>query len=136
MSRILKTPKADFEYHDEGLLVITLAEDCELSLDDIREQREIAFSFHQGKPHVVLAIAGQRTSATEEARKYASMNVPEGRLAEAILIRSLPVRLLGNFYLKFHKPNVPTKMFESRENAMIWLRGKLNATGKKSLAKS
>lgn len=133
MSQRLETPNADYEYNN-GLLIITLVDDSELSVDDIRMQRETAFSFHKGEPHVVLAIAGQRTTASEEARKFASTHIPKGRIAEAVLIRSLSVRILANFYLKFHKPDVPTRMFDRRENAMTWLKGKLEEARKKMKA--
>jgi Asp/Glu/hydantoin racemase len=112
---------AAMEYDGKGILVVTIKDDVELSLQDIIEHREIAARLTQGKPHCVLAIAGQRTQATSEARQYAASNVPIGRVAEAVIIGSLPVRLLGNFYLQFHKPGVPTKMFDDRNEAMKWL---------------
>jgi|ERR1035437_3299618 hypothetical protein len=123
----IETPQAIFEYDGNGLLIVTLTDDIELDLEDIKKQREIAYTFHKGKPNVVLAIAGQRTTATEDARKYASSNVPEGRVAEAIIIKSLSVRLMGNFYLNFHKPNFPTKIFSNKEEALVWLKEKLDA---------
>ena len=98
-----------------------------MTKDDIIAHRRIAHEFTNGRPHGVLAIAGERTNATEEARRYAAANVPEGRIAEAIIIGSLPVRIMGNFYLKFHKPEVPTRMFDDREEALKWLRARLSA---------
>ena len=103
-------------------------DDLELTLDDILAHRQIAHELTQGRPHVVLAIAGERMQATEEARRYAANTVPEGRVAEAIIIGSLPVRIMGNFYLKFHKPEVPTRMFDKREEALKWLRAQLSAS--------
>lgn len=119
-------PTARFVYNGEGILVVTIKDDIELTEQDIKDHREIARRIVGTEPHCVLAIAGERTQATEEARVYAATHVPEGRVAEAVIIRSLPVRILGNFYLKFHKPNVPTRMFEDYEDAMNWLRAQLN----------
>lgn len=130
MQRRIESPKAIYEYDGKGLLIVTLTDDLELDLEDIKEQRAVALSLHKGQPHVVLAIAGARTSATEAARKYASSNIPQGRVAEAVIIKSLSVRLLGNFYLKFHKPGVPTKMFTDREEAIKWLKWKLEEATK------
>ncbi len=126
----IETPQGIFEYDGNGLLIVTLADDFELNLEDVKKQREIAYSFHKGKPNVVLAVTGLRTTATEKARKYASSNIPEGRIAEALVIKSLSVRLMGNFYLNFHKPAVPTKMFGNKEEALIWLKEKLAAKNK------
>ena len=40
----------------------------------------------------------------------------------AVVIRSLGQRLLANFYVKFHKPIVSTKIFESYDYALKWLK--------------
>jgi len=115
MVKRIETPKALIEFDGINLIVVTLTDDTELSLEDIKEQRAIALQLHHGKPHVVLAIAGQRTNANEEARKYAASNIPSGRVAEAVIIRSLSVPLLGNFYLNFHKPGVPIYIFTQKK---------------------
>jgi hypothetical protein len=119
-------PSATFTY-DGSIIIVTIKDDVELTLEDIIVHRRIAHELTDGRPHAVLAIAGERTQATEEARRYAAGNVPEGRVAEAIIIGSLPVRIMGNFYLKFHKPEVPTRMFDDQEEALKWLRARLSS---------
>ena len=121
---------ARFDYDGNGILVVTINDDLELSLQDIIEHREIAARMVENKPHCVLAIAGERTQATSEAREFAASNVPVGRIAEAVVIKSLTVRILGNFYLQFHKPGVPTKMFDDRYEAMQWLKMQLAMASK------
>lgn len=128
-SKIVRLNKAVISYNGKGLLKVVLSDDSEITYEDVLEQRRIAAELTDNKPHVVLAIAGRRTSATKEAREYSSQNVPEGRMAEAILIKSLPVRLMGKFFINFHKPNVPTQMFESESEAMIWLNQRLFESG-------
>ena len=122
-------PTAQFVYSGDGILIVTIKDDLELTVDDIIDHRAIAKRMVGVQPHCVLAIAGERTQATEEARVYAAGNTPEGRVAEAVIIRSRSVRLLGNFFLKFNKPGVPTKLFEDYEDAMQWLRTKLRNHG-------
>lgn len=48
-----------------------------------------------------------------EGNKYAK--------ADAFVITSLPQKIIGNFFLKFHKPEVPTKLFVEEEKAIKWL---------------
>lgn len=127
--RIVRVKKAVISYNGKGFLKVVLSDDAEITYDDVIEQRKIAAELTGDKPHVVLAIAGRRTSATKEAREYSSSHVPKGRLAEAILIKSLPVRLMGKFFINFHKPSVPTKMFEDESEAMIWLNQRLFESG-------
>ncbi|MBL4593591.1 MAG: hypothetical protein JKX68_07230, partial [Flavobacteriales bacterium] len=43
-------------------------------------------------------------------------------IAMAILAgTSLPATIIGNFFIKFNKPAVPTKLFKSEEKALAWL---------------
>ena len=43
-------------------------------------------------------------------------------IADAFVIHSLPQKILGNFYLKFIKPSIPSKFFSSEEKAIAWLK--------------
>lgn len=128
-TEVVRTKKAVISFNNQGLLKVVLADYDEITLDDVVEQRKIAAELTGNQPHVVLAIAGRRTSATKEAREYSSKNIPEGRLAEAVLIKSLPVRLMGKFYININKPAVPTNMFNSEKEAIVWLNKRLFEAG-------
>lgn len=57
-----------------------------------------------------------------EVREWAS--APDGNkntIADALVISSLPHKILANFYLKFNKPVKPTKIFNARDKAIAWL---------------
>lgn len=127
--QIVRTPKAVISYNNKGLLKIVLTDFDEITVEDVIEQRKVAFELTGGNPHVVLAIAGRRTSATKEAREYSSSHIPEGRLAEAVLIKSLPVRLMGKFFINFNKPTVPTRLFETENEGLEWLNQRLFEAG-------
>ena len=47
-------------------------------------------------------------------------NNPYSR-ADAFVIKSMAQKILANFYLKIHKPERPTKFFNSKEDAIMWL---------------
>lgn len=121
-------------YNGSGLIKSVLADDVELSIEDVISQRKAYSELVKGNPHVILVIAGQHLSATKEAREYAAMNPVPGRMAEAIIIKSMSVRILGNVFINFHKPAVPTKMFNKEEDALEWLNKFLNPYQKKELA--
>lgn len=42
--------------------------------------------------------------------------------ADAFIIKSLPQKIIGNFFLKFHKPKIPTKLFSDYTKAIKWLK--------------
>ena len=58
-----------------------------------------------------------------EARKYgAKKEVVDLSIALTILAgTSLPATIIGNFFIKFNRPSIPTKMFKKEENALKWL---------------
>lgn len=59
---------------------------------------------------------------TKEAREYAAGEAVEGLpIAMAMLIQSLPIRLLANFFIRFDKPPRPNRMFNNYEQALLWL---------------
>lgn len=122
----VKTNHAVISYDGEGIILSELEDDTEISMEDVIEHRRVIHEFTGGKKHAVLAIAGKHTTATKEAREYSSQNIPEGRVAEAIVIISMPVRLMGKIFINFHKPGLPTKLFETKEEAMVWLKGILS----------
>ena len=128
-SQIVRTKKAVISFNNKGLLKVVLADNEEITYDDVIEQRKALHDLTGGQPHVILAITGKRTMATKEAREFSSTNIPEGRIAEAILIKSLPVRLMGKFYINFNKPTVPTKMFDDETEALTWLNERLFEAG-------
>ena len=128
-SQIARTKKAVISFNNKGLLKVVLADNEEITYDDVVEQRKAIHNLTGGQPHVILAITGKRTMATKEAREYSSSNIPEGRIAEAILIKSLPVRLMGKFYINFNKPKVPTQMFDNETEALTWLNERLFEAG-------
>ena len=60
---------------------------------------------------------------TPEARAYAATNeASQFTLANAVLVDSLPKKILFNFYMKINKPVVQTKGFSAKESAMNWLK--------------
>ncbi|MBL1280793.1 MAG: hypothetical protein COA33_010990 [Fluviicola sp.] len=40
--------------------------------------------------------------------------------SDALLIKSLPQKIIADFYMKVDKPNKPTKIFYSLEKAVKW----------------
>ena len=47
--------------------------------------------------------------------------INKSKIAEAIVVKSLPNRLLVNFYLNIKRPQIPAKAFNTAELAIIWL---------------
>lgn len=74
------------------------------------------------KKHPVLVDGDEFINITTEARKLIRKLehiIPVN--ARALVIKSLSQRILANFYIHFHKPIVPTKIFNNYEDAFQYL---------------
>ena len=79
--------------------------------------------FGEGKKFPLLIVVGEYTLPTPEARAYIA--TPESdpyASAEAYVIQSFSQKLVGNVYLSFNKPARPTRLFNSEEKAIEWLK--------------
>jgi len=57
----------------------------------------------------------------EVQKEFASKDRSEIKIKEAAVINSLPMKIIGNFHLKFFKPGHPSKIFKTEEKALEWL---------------
>ena len=71
-------------------------------------------------------LDGLNTEArfTHEARVFFTTYEPllKVRMAQAYMINTLPNRLLFKFYMKFHKPKGPVKVFTQLNKAEEWVK--------------
>ena len=111
---------------EDGIVQIYFGDDVEL---DIKESTDIVNAIGvltEGKKVLVLNIAGKNTTATGAARNHsASEDGLKFTIADAFVSTSLAQKLLGNFYMNFHKPSVPTRLFDNVEAATDWLKSHL-----------
>lgn len=71
---------------------------------------------------LVLMVADSTTQFTSDARDFsASKEGLRFSIAEAMVVKNLAQRLIVSFYLKFNKPSVPSKAFDTEEEAIKWL---------------
>lgn len=71
----------------------------------------------------LLVVCSEDNTFSKEAREYtASKEVSEVLKADAFVIKGLALRIIGNGYLKINKPSRPTRLFNSKEEAIDWLK--------------
>lgn len=114
------------QLRNDGIVQVNFGDDIEL---DIKESSEIISAIGvltEGEKVLVLNIAGKNTTATGAARNHsASKEGSRYTIADAFVTKSLAQKLLGNFYMNFHKPMVPTKIFDDVQLATEWLKAQL-----------
>ena len=109
-------------YFEEGILCVEYIDDYIVDEEDVIEFHAIFNKQAEKGKLKLLVLPGQNTSATREAREY-SQNTVLNCSSEAIVIHSLAQRIISNFYISFkNKADYPIKMFNSKDEAVKWLR--------------
>lgn len=122
---------------DEGFLRVTSKPVEEITLEDVKHDFETAAQLVSFTRTAVLADSRDHTNYTNEIRDfYASKEMAENISAMAILITSLSTRIIGNFFIKIHKPHFPTRLFTNEEDAARWLKKFSRETTAKSSSSS
>ncbi len=108
---------------DERIMLYRLNEGAEIGIPQIEELYARLKELTEGARYGMLVDARTQATSSSEARNFASRN-PEKKnmVAEAILVNNLAVKLATNFYINFHKPSQPTKMFVREDEALKWLK--------------
>lgn len=77
----------------------------------------------RGRKHPLLIDLKHLQSITPEARSYFSARDRETDIsAFAFLIHSNFQRMVGNIFIQFNRPPLPTKLFNEEEDALVWLK--------------
>lgn len=110
-------------FRKDGIVEVIFENQLLLELEDCYEIME-TYKTHIGDKKVpILHIIGKYMNVTKEAREFAaSADGLKNSIAEAYVFDSLPHRIIGNFYIKFNKPSVPTKFFKTKPEAEVWLK--------------
>lgn len=120
--------------HPNGIIEITWDESImEISVDDLKKMQEAVCVLGEGKKCPLYFNTHQFIGISKDAQKYAKTK--EGTkytLATAILVDSLSIKLLYNFFMTMGKPIVPTKGFTSKKDCFNWLENVMDTIPVKS----
>lgn len=112
------------ERWDNGIICIKTDDHSQTEAEDVKFQfdyiKSIGPELHSVK---ILSEPGLNSSISKEARELtAKPDFNRYTKASAVVVKSLPQRLLINFIITIsHKKEMRMKIFESRERAIEWL---------------
>lgn len=115
------TPTAKLSF-DGKVLVTALQDNIELEKQDVVDNFLASQKLTQGNPYLSLVITAPYTTITKEAREAA--NRPEyyaHTIAQALVVKTLATRIMGNFIIRLYKNYCPQRLFTSKEEALKWL---------------
>ena len=119
----MELDKSIVELTNDGVMCIHIKPDSDVELRDAVLIVEAMGKLGNQKKYPVLIDAGEFSSVDKETRIFAaSIESNIYTMADAIAYCNLAQQLMAQFYLKYNKPTVPTKVFADRDEAMTWLK--------------
>lgn len=107
----------------DGIVYVTAKPGVEMDLADAEETIQKVGLICNGVVRPVLVDMSDLKSISREARSYfAGPDTAKVEAATALLTRSPLNKVMGNFFLRLHKPLIPTRLFSSEVEAVEWLR--------------
>ncbi|MDH5716242.1 MAG: STAS/SEC14 domain-containing protein [Spirochaetia bacterium] len=117
---ITRTEKISLE---NNYIQIQILPDVEITLEDIKENEKAILKISHEKKYPILVDATMLRNITKEARFYSSDENNFTMIkALAVVAKSIFIQTLGNFFIGINKPNYPIKIFNSKEEALIWIK--------------
>jgi hypothetical protein len=107
---------------NDGILEIQLADDFYFTVKESKEITANIINITNGIPYKVMVVAGSLSLSDDGARNYSTTKESTDPIISlAIVTCSLPQSIIANFIMKFQKPRIPTKVFNSKVDAVEWL---------------
>lgn len=75
----------------------------------------------QGRKLPSIANISSVKEVPKETREFFSQEAGDDLSALAVIISNPVTRIMGNFFLKFHQPKYPFKLFKDTSSAKKWI---------------
>lgn len=100
--------------------------DKEIDIDDVKEMHKQTLLLTKGEKYANIFSAEDFFSISSEARSEGSKpEYAQYLIAQALVVKNLAQRLIGNFVMKFNSPLRETRMFSNIEDARKWVLTKI-----------
>jgi hypothetical protein len=119
-SSIIKSLK----FPNEQTIELVIHDGITIDLDGVIAINNYCSQFTRGKRVKRLVVSGRNSDITKQARQYGarlSEEHKENIIAEAVIVHSLPQKMIANFYFKYLKDVYPAKFFTDIDKAREWL---------------
>jgi hypothetical protein len=123
-THIVECDSATFELR-ENYLYIKYKDECVIDLNEAKNQSDIVINIcNNKKVSFVVDMLNISTRIDDDARRFYANDAPylKFRKAQAVLVNNIQSKLLTNFYIKFHKPQNPVKLFDNLQDAEVWIK--------------
>ncbi len=128
---VFKTKKAVATLEDSDIVFIELTQGEDMSLEETLEIFHWVCSHMGQRKHYLMIEAGFGSTSDPEVREWMSSTERlEAIAADAFIVNSLAHKIVVNFYLRYNKPQHPTKAFTNVDDARVWIKEQIVADAK------
>jgi hypothetical protein len=107
---------------EKGIFYCRIKSYSECTLEDGKQMVDATRILGKGKKYPMLTTIEDFVSSDTELKKFMSKKENNKYVsASAVLTKSLGYRIGTNLFIKFFKPEIPTKLFTSKPEAIRWL---------------
>ncbi len=108
---------------EDGILFAVLQEKLKiLTLENAKEIVADRLKVSNGISRPFIIDLSKLAKVDLEARKYMATGDAVKLLnATAILVKNQLTKLMANIYIRINRPEIPTRFFENKEEAILWL---------------
>lgn len=113
---------AELELKD-GYLLIKYKDMSVINIEEAKRIISLGMELCNNEPYPVIIDGSYKSiQMNNEARNYFSKNPLLSKITKslAIVVNNTPSRLLARFFIKFHKPMHPVKVFSNLADAEDW----------------
>lgn len=109
---------------DDLIKEITIKKNVAFTSEHAKESITIASNAYKPDTKFFVLLDGEEGSdVTSDAKRLAASEEYKKYTAALALCSKNPLQAIaGNLFLRINKPKIPTRFFENREEALIWLR--------------
>lgn len=119
---MINNPKYQITMMADAIFRLKIEENAEIELEDVLGIHSYLLQFANGQKYLLLLDTAQFFAISPEARfLIASEEYTRDRLAMAFVTRSLPGKLICNFFIKHYRSESPSKLFSNVGDAYSWL---------------
>jgi len=120
-SEILQFKGYSMFLRKDGIVQIQFEIGFEGGINEAKNMVDCIKKLSKGKPIPILVIYSDFNFFDNQARTYvASQEVSTIVKADALVINSAGLKIIGNIYLSINKPQRPTKIFTDENLALKW----------------
>lgn len=105
----------------EGNIIVLRYKEKHVDLDACHEFMAWCESTIPNQKYPMLNVLHPNNTFTEEAKKFSANEGVSYSISEAFVLNNGMLKIIGNFYLRFNRPKVPTRLFSGEEEARKWL---------------